>query len=474
MSKSSQNGALKPGDELFLRWRLILGLEGEKKGFSLNDLLESQSSEALDEYLSGTGMESLPPEETGRQDGRVPTATQGKGKRRRKRKGKTRGSVGKAAAEAKLTEIDELLQFCYEGGTQSSGASQPGDASPAMPVGNLMGWKRNERRGQKGTGGSEPPQMTVPVWLSKVKKLFPSESRELLEADLIKRRGIEELIETPELLEKVEPSLEMAKLVLSYKDIMSPEVKESAKRLIRKVVDDIKDLLRTDVVPAINGALRKDKHSPHKAFKNLDLPRTLRKNLQNWDEERRKIIVDRMFFHEREQKRKPWHIITVVDESGSMMDSVIYSAVLASIFWEIPSVNSSLVIFDTEVVDLTPIVKDPVETLMNVRLGGGTYIGKAMTYVKDNLVINPAKTIICLITDFYEGMNEDILLTATKSMIEGKARVIGLAALAPDLGPSYYPAFDRRLAERMRKVGVDILACTPKHLSELISRIIAQ
>lgn len=473
MSNSSHNDSLKPGDELFLRWRLILGLEGEKKGFSLSDLMASQSSETLDEYVSETGMESFHPKLTERQDGHVPAPGQGKGKQSRKRKGKTGANPGKAAAEAKLAEIDALLQFCYESGTPMSGTPQTGGSS-TRPVRNLMGWKRKERRGPKGTGGSEPPQMTVPVWLSKVKKFFPSESRELLEADLIKRRGIEELIETPELLEKVEPSLEMAKLVLSYKDIMSPEVKESAKRLIRKVVDDIKDLLRTDVVPAINGALRKDKHSPHKAFKNLDLPRTLRKNLQNWDEERKKIIVDRMFFHEREQKQKPWHIITVVDESGSMMDSVIYSAVLASIFWEIPSVNSSLVIFDTEVVDLTPIVKDPVETLMNVRLGGGTYIGKAMTYVKDHLIINPAKTIVVLISDFYEGMNEDILLTVTKNMIEGKARVIGLAALGPDLGPSSYPAYDRGLANRMRKIGVDILACTPKHLSELISRIIAQ
>ncbi|MHA2294606.1 MAG: VWA domain-containing protein [Candidatus Hodarchaeales archaeon] len=153
-----------------------------------------------------------------------------------------------------------------------------------------------------------------------------------------------------------------------------------------------------------------------------------------------------------------------------MMDSVIYSAVLASIFWEIPSVNSSLVIFDTQVVDLTPQVKDPVETLMNVRLGGGTYIGKAMAYVKENLIVNPSKTIVVLITDFYEGMNPNVLLTVTKNMIEGRTRVIGLAALGYDSSPCY----DHHLSNQMSKIGVDILACTPKHLSELIGRIIGQ
>lgn len=458
-------------DEQFLRWRLILGIEGEKKGLSLNRLMDSLSSEQLEDYLPKGRPRGQQPDpqapEAAPENLPEPAQEVGKAEIDGNAGNNVDESADKTLATSTLSEIDAVLDFCYEN------AAQTGNPAGAPGRSRTRRSNRGQRSGPKGAG-SERPQMTVPVWLSKVKTLFPTDSRELLEADLVKRHGIEDLLETPELLEKVEPSLEMAKLVLSYKDIMAPEVKEAAKKFIRRVVDDIKDLLRTDVVSAINGALRKDKQSPHKVFRNLNLPRTLRKNLQNWDEERKKLIVDQMFFYEREQKRKPWHIITVVDESGSMMDSVIYSAVLASIFWEIPSVNSSLVIFDTEVVDLTPIVRDPVEALMNVRLGGGTYIGKAMTYVKDNLVINPAKTIIVLITDFYEGMNEDILLTATKSMIEGRARVIGLAALAPDLGPSSYPAYDRRLANRMRKLGVDILACTPKHLSELISRIIAQ
>ncbi|MFW9995908.1 MAG: VWA domain-containing protein [Candidatus Odinarchaeota archaeon] len=430
-------------DELLLRWRMILGADGEKNGLALNSLINALPGGVLANYSSllAPGQQQFPVE-----------AESSTSKTKRGRGKAVSGNTGLFLVQSALNEVDGVLQFCY-------------DQQSAPSAG---GYARNRNNNRNRGAGSEPSQMTVPSWVSKVKTLFPSETREILEADLIKRRGIEELIETPELLEKVEPSLEMAKLVLTYKDLMSPAAKESARRLIRKVVDQVKDQLRTDVIPAINGALRKDKNSPHKVFKNLNLKKTIWKNLKNWDEDRKKVIVDQMFFHQREQKRKPWHIITVVDESGSMMDSVIYSAVLASIFWEIPSVNSSLVIFDTQVVDLTPQVKDPVETLMNVRLGGGTYIGKAMQYVQENLIINPAKTIVVLITDFYEGMNPDVLLTVTKSMIEGKARVIGLAALGYDTSPCY----DRHLASQMRKIGVDILACTPKHLSELIGAII--
>ena len=76
----------------------------------------------------------------------------------------------------------------------------------------------------------------------------------------------------------------------------------------------------------------------------------------------------------------PWHIIMAVDCSGSMMDSVIHSAVMAGIFKGLPAVRVSLVAFDTAVVDLTEQVDDPIEVLMSVQLGGGTDIAGALGY----------------------------------------------------------------------------------------------
>jgi len=453
-----------PDPELFIRWRMILGEDGESGGIALEELLSSMPLEALGGYKSnmaqesvdneglkegegagitvGDDLEAIMGEKTGGAAGEGQKSLDETITNETEAKGSTNLKPEKLREEAqeRIKELDQVLNFCYE---------------------------RKPRR-RKRKGGKEKSVLTVPAWISKVKKLFPRETKELLEADLVKRRGIEEIVESPELLDKIEPTMEMAKLLLTYKNLLSEEGKMAAKRLIRKVVDQIKDQLRTEMKPAINGALRKDKPSNHKIFRNLNLKKTLQKNLKNWDEERRKIIVDKMYFYQREQKRRPWHIVSVVDESGSMTDSVIYSAVMASIFWEIPSINSSLIIFDTQVVDLTSDVNDPVEALMKVQLGGGTNIAKALNYVREKIIVEPQKTIVVLVTDFYEGYGEGPLLTVTKNLVESEVRLIGIAALGSDAFPSY----DKSMARKLAGLGMDVLACTPNQLSELIARII--
>src|SRR5207342_3312897 len=168
----------------------------------------------------------------------------------------------------------------------------------------------------------------------------------------------------------------------------------------------------------IVGALRKDRHSPRRVFRNLDLARTLRKNLHNWDAERELLLVDDVFYFAAERNKRPWHIIVCVDQSGSMLDSAIFSAVMASIFAELPGIRTSLVLFDTNVVDLSDQVGSPVDVLLKVQLGGGTDITKALIYA-NTLVRQPQRTIVVLITDFYEGGNEQNLVAQTRLMADG-------------------------------------------------------
>lgn len=85
-----------------------------------------------------------------------------------------------------------------------------------------------------------------------------------------------------------------------------------------------------------------------------------------------------------------------------MVDSVIHSAVMAACLWQLPGIRTHLVAFDTSVVDLTADVADPVELLMKVQLGGGTNIASAVEYGRQ-LIEQPAKSVIILVSDFYEG-----------------------------------------------------------------------
>jgi Mg-chelatase subunit ChlD len=150
-----------------------------------------------------------------------------------------------------------------------------------------------------------------------------------------------------------------------------------------------------------------------------------------------------------------------------MLESAIFSAVMASVFAELPAVKTSLVLFDTQVVDLSDQVGQPVDVLLSIQLGGGTDITQAMQYAAQ-LVRQPQRTIVVLITDFFEGRSEADLVAQTRLMADGGTRLIGLGALGYDARPAY----NKSTAGKLRKVGMDILVCTPEKLAECMAQII--
>jgi len=316
-------------------------------------------------------------------------------------------------------------------------------------------------------GGSEGSNLTVPRWIDSVSELFPRQAKEVLERELVQRKGIRQLLEQPDLLERIEPNVELVKTLLTHKDLLTPKTRVLARKVIDKVVNELKKKLEVRVEQAITGAIRKDKHSPRRVFKNLDLRTTLRRNLKNWSGERQKLLIDRVWFHAAEKNKRPWHVIVCVDQSGSMLESAIFSAVMASIFAELPGVKTSLVLFDTQIVDLSDKVGEPVDVLLSVQLGGGTDITRALEYCS-GLVREPARTIVVLITDFYEGRSEEDLVRVVRRLVDANVRMVGLGALGYDAQPQY----NRTTAGRLRKEGMDILVCTPEKLAEAMGKII--
>ncbi len=316
-------------------------------------------------------------------------------------------------------------------------------------------------------GGKDQTKLTVPTWIDAVSELFPRQAKEVLERELINRRGIGQLLDHPKLLEKIEPNVELVKTLLTHKDLLDPRTRILARKIIDQVVQQLKKQLEIRIEQAIIGALRRDRHSPRRVFRNLDLKRTLRRNLKNWDEERRKLLVDQLFYFAAERNKRPWHIIVCVDQSGSMLDSAIFSAVMASIFAELPAVRTSLVLFDTNVVDLSDQVGSPVDVLLKVQLGGGTDITQALQYCS-GLVGEPQRSIVVLITDFFEGRDEADLVKQVRVMADSGVRMVGLGALGYDARPEY----NKSTAGKCRKVGMDILVCTPERLAEAMAEII--
>lgn len=317
-------------------------------------------------------------------------------------------------------------------------------------------------------GGTQRSTLTVPTWIDAVNELFPRAAKEVLEREMIKRRGISELLDRPEVLEKIEPNVEMVKTLLTHKDLLNPKARILARKIIDQVVAQLKNKLMVQVEQAISGALRRDRHSPRRVFRNLDMKTTIRRNLHHWDEEKQLLLVDRVFYHAAEKNRRPWHVICCVDQSGSMLESAIFSAVMASIFGELPAMKTSLVLFDTQVVDLSDQVGSPVDVLLKVQLGGGTDITKALQYCT-TLVREPARTILVLITDFYEGRDERDLIKEVAGLADAGVRMVGLGALGYEARPQY----NKQTANKCRKVGMDVLVCTPEKLAECMGEIIS-
>jgi Mg-chelatase subunit ChlD len=354
--------------------------------------------------------------------------------------------IGLGGDEA-AARIEALVGFLFE---QSNGSG----ASAS---------KSNDRTGSKEPGHA----MNIPRWVDEVGQLFPREAKEVMERELVNRKGLRELMQKPELLERIEPNQELVKTLLTHRDLLNENTRSLARKIINKVVEELKKKLKVQIEPAITGAIRRDKHSPRRVFRNLDLGRTIRRNLHNYDAPSQKLLVNRLYFHAAERRSRPWHVIVAVDQSGSMLDSAIFSAVMASIFAELPAVRTSLFLFDTEVADLSDKVGQPVDVLLSIQLGGGTDITKALKYAYQ-LVAQPARTIVVLITDFYDGRSERDVVTQVKEMSQSGIRMIGLGAL----GYSARPEYNKTTASKCRKAGMDILSCTPEKLAEAMAQII--
>ena len=240
-------------------------------------------------------------------------------------------------------------------------------------------------------GGLGDSQLTVPDWINAVHTLFPKRTIERIEKDALERYQLDEMVTNPDLLRRARPSMTLLKAVLHTKHLMNQEVLALARDLVRKVVEELMEKLARPVEAAFLGAVDRQRRSRLKVAKNFDAETTIRRNLARYDPKTKQLSIETPFFFSRIRRQADrWQVIILVDESGSMADSVIHAAVTAAIFFGIKALRTHLCLFDTNVVDVTDQCNDPVETIMKVQLGGGTDIGGALAYAARPRRIAPA------------------------------------------------------------------------------------
>ncbi len=372
-------------------------------------------------------------------------------------------SVGKEDVASRLRLVlgafaDKALQSPLAGNAEL--------ANMDRHLGYLYDRAYREGRGMRKerSGGLGASALTTPDWLAHVRDLFPKECLEVVERDAVARFGLTEVLSDPAALEAVEPSEEMLKLIVQFRSQIPEEARGEARRIVAAVVKDLYEKLASSVRPALTGAIDRQQKSRLKIAANLDAWSTVRANLKNYDTDDGTLGIDKLVFHARKRRHAAWRVILLVDQSGSMLDSVVYSAIMGAIFASVPEIDFRLVAFDTQVVDMTEIAHDPVEVLFSVQLGGGTLIEKAVGYAA-KLVSNPRNTIVVVLSDFYEGGPPQDLYARVKDLVDSGVKVLGLAALGSDGAPEY----DRQVAKTLVNLGMPVAAMTPKRLAEWIS-----
>ncbi|MFJ6199058.1 VWA domain-containing protein [Micromonospora sp. NPDC092111] len=266
-----------------------------------------------------------------------------------------------------------------------------------------------------------------------------------LEGDLVRRMHLREVLADPALASQLTPSMSLIEQLLRDKANLSGVALANAKALIRRFVDEVAEVLRTQVEQTSVGTIDRSV-PPKRVFRNLDLDRTIWQNLTNWSPEDERLYVDRLYYRQTARKTTPSRLIVVVDQSGSMVDSMVNCTILASIFAGLPKVDVHLIAYDTRALDLTPWVHDPFEVLLRTNLGGGNDGPVAMALARPKIV-EPRNTVLVWISDFYEFDRSQPLFDGIEAVHRSGVRFIPVGSVSSSGQQSVNPWFRQRLKD---------------------------
>ena len=306
----------------------------------------------------------------------------------------------------------------------------------------------------------------VARWLGDIRQYFPSSVVQVMQKDAMERLGLQQMLLEPELLRSVEADVHLVSTLLSLNRIMPNKTKDTARQVVRKVVEELEKKLSNPMRQAVAGSLNRAARNFRPRHNEIDWLRTIRANLKHYQADYQTIIPERRIgFARKGQSLRD--IVLCVDQSGSMAPSVVYASIFAAVLASIKAVSTQVVVFDTAVVDLTPLLADPVDVLFGTQLGGGTDINRALAYCQ-GLVTRPQDTIFVLISDLYEGGDANRMLARVKTMAESGMQMVALLALDDNGAPS----FDHRHASIFASLGIPCFACTPDKFPELMAAAI--
>lgn len=344
------------------------------------------------------------------------------------------------------------------GGDQNDGTGMSLDPQDIRIDKTLEALYDSDRRGN--LGASSP---NVSRWLGDIRSFFPNTVVQVMQKDALKRLDLTQMLTEKEMLENVEADVHLVATLMTLSRVIPEKTKDTARMVVRKVVDELMKKLAQPMQQAITGSLNRSVRNRRPRHNEINWSATIQKNLKHYQPEYKTIITETRIGYGRKTSSLK-DVVLCLDQSGSMGTSVVYSGIFGAVMASIPSIKTKMVVFDTAVADLTEELNDPVELLFGVQLGGGTDINLALTYCQQ-IITRPSDTVLVLITDLYEGGDPAGMRKRAAELVGAGVQVIVLLALNDDGAPGY----DHGEAKFFGQLGVPVFACTPDKFPDLMA-----
>lgn len=380
---------------------------------------------------------------------------------------------GLAASDPRVSEQERLRRWrLVLGGGDADGTDAQLDRDDSrvdVALGAVYdaATQRTRGTGARRTGGLARSAPAVARWLGDIRRYFPTPVVQVLQRDALTRFDLTQLLLEPELLNEIEPDVHLVAVLLELNRMLPDETKATARQVIASVLDRLERQFGDRTRAAVTGALSRSARTSHPRPADIDWPRTIQANLRHWLPERRTVIPERLVGRARRGPALARDIIVAVDQSGSMSDSIVHASLFACVLARMPALRTSLVAFDTSVVDLSDHLDDPVDVLFGVQLGGGTDIANAVGYCQ-KLIERPEQSVLLLVSDLFEGGDPALLHRRVAALIRAGVTVIVLLALSDEGAP----ATNHHEAATLTELGATVTTCTPAEFPDLIGSLL--
>jgi len=301
-------------------------------------------------------------------------------------------------------------------------------------------------------------------WLRDIRDLFTPDQVLFLQKEAIESLDLKSLLFEKETIQNLTPDIELIKTILLLKDQIPEENLVDVKNLVKSYAEEIEEKIEWGIKNSFQLHHEKGDLTYHPRRHEIDWKKTIKKNLRHFQPDLNTILINQKMGYEKRRHGFP-EIFLVVDSSASMSESMIYSAIIASVLAHIRTINTRLILFDSDFVDLTEQLNDVVELLFNIQLGGGTNIVQPLMYMQ-NQIRNSDESYLFLISDLFDNFDDQRVYDILYKMAEQNIETHCILSMDQQ-GKSHY---NKPLAQQLTNSGIPCYSSSPDQFGDTLQK----